>query len=142
MVSGLRYFNELRTWSVVDTSDVSSAAWTTYTPVVSSVVGTITSYTASGRFQQIGKIVFVAIDVTITNNGTGSSGINMTLPITASVTVAQSLSGSENNTTGKTIHGTITTGGGSGIVFVRQYDNAYPANTGSELIISGTYEAA
>lgn len=132
------------TFQQVDGSDLSGAAWAPYTPVVSSETGAITTYTASGRYQQIGKIVFLAVDVMITANGTGASAVNITLPVAANITINQALNGAENGTTGKSIHGVIgaSSGHGSLDMFVRNYDNTYPANSGSELILSGTYEAA
>lgn len=118
------------------------ATWSTYTPVVSSSAGAITSYTASGRYQQIGKTVFVAIDVSITNNGTGSAAVNITLPVTANAAIVQILSGSEAQTTGKAIKGIIGTAGGfsNTAANVRNYDNTYPAPT--RLALTGFYEAA
>lgn len=56
------------------------AAWETYTPTVTSNSGTLTSYTASGRWCQIQKTLIVMLDLKITNNGTGATFIEATLP--------------------------------------------------------------
>jgi hypothetical protein len=59
-------------------------AWTSFTPVLNATSGTITSYVINrARYAQIGKIVHVNYDVTVTNNGTGSETKELTLPITA-----------------------------------------------------------
>ena len=44
----------------------------TYTPVVWSLTGTITAYTATGRYKKSGGYLKFEISVTITNNGTGA----------------------------------------------------------------------
>ena len=53
-----------------------------YTPVVTAGAGTITSYTAFGGYQIVNKMMRVWFNINITNNGTGSSFIRMTLPFT------------------------------------------------------------
>jgi hypothetical protein len=59
-------------------------AWTSYTPVLTPTSGSITSYVInSAKYAKIGKTVHLAIDTTITNNGTGSGQFNYTLPVNA-----------------------------------------------------------
>ncbi len=71
--------------SAIDTSvGTGLLAWTSYTPVLTSSTGTITSYVVnSAKYAKIGKTVHLAIDTTITNNGTGGGQLNYTLPVTA-----------------------------------------------------------
>jgi len=52
----------------------------TWTPVVTSGSGSITTYTASGVYTKIGRMVQVSITVTVTTVGTASGGANVTLP--------------------------------------------------------------
>ena len=59
-------------------------AWKTYTPVVTATSGTITSFVVNeALYAQIGKTVHLVIDLTVTNNGTGSGVKQFTLPVNA-----------------------------------------------------------
>ena len=58
-------------------------AWTSYTPTVTAQAGSITAYTATGRYKQIGKTVHMQADVTITTVGTASTGMIVTIPAAA-----------------------------------------------------------
>src|SRR5687768_17034436 len=55
--------------------------WTAYTPSVSAGVGAFGSASATGRYTQIGKTVLFSLAATITNNGTGSGYVIVTLPV-------------------------------------------------------------
>lgn len=121
---------------------VAGAAWSTYTPTVTPVGGTITSLTAAGRYKQIGKTVFVRIDILITNGGGGGAGaLNCSLPpITPSSISNSILSGREIAINGWAVNGTVTTS----TIYICKYDNAYPltAANNQRIILSGEYEAA
>lgn len=58
-------------------------AWTTYTPVVTAQSGTITSYTATGRYLRKGKTVSVEVDVQITTAGSAAQAAVVSLPFTS-----------------------------------------------------------
>ena len=62
---------------------VDQAAWSTYTPTITSQGGTPTTVTATGRYKVIGKTAIVEINVTVTNAGTATGNMNATLPLTA-----------------------------------------------------------
>lgn len=55
-------------------------AWTSYTPTVTSASGTLTSASATGRYKQLGKTIFLEVDATVTTAGTGAGGLRVTLP--------------------------------------------------------------
>jgi hypothetical protein len=55
---------------------------TPFTPVVSSKTGALSSASATSIYQKIGDQVCWSVSVNITNNGTGSNAIVVTLPIT------------------------------------------------------------
>lgn len=110
-----------------------------YTPTVSSSAGTITSASATGRWCQIGRLVFVEIVITITTNGTGSGDVMVTLPTTPNSDAT--LAGRETVNTGKMLQAPIFPyGGGTAQAIVVFYDNSYPGADGSVLHISGCYE--
>ena len=109
--------------------------WTAYTPTVTSLAGSITSYTASGIYSKVGNIVFVHVGVTITNNGTGSGAIVFTMPITVG-TGNFIFDGRENAATGNQLHGIVSTGGNLNCY---TYNNAYPGGTNYVIYMSGNY---
>jgi hypothetical protein len=75
---------EIVTSNAITSGGVNIAtAWTAYTPVVTSQTNTITAYTATGRYKQIGKTVICETDVVITTVGTASGIMLVTIPVTA-----------------------------------------------------------
>lgn len=57
---------------------------TSFTPTVTPQSGSITSYTSSGSYFRIGKLIFWSMTVGVTDAGTGSGILYATLPFTAS----------------------------------------------------------
>lgn len=56
----------------------------TYTPVPNPGSGAITSYTSSGKYTKIGNVVTVFASVVLTNVGTASGQLQITLPFNPS----------------------------------------------------------
>ena len=110
----------------------------TYTPVVSSITGTITSYTSSASYIKIGRVVTIGYIITITNNGTGAGNVLMTLPFTIGSQYCSGVA-RENALTGNTVQ---VFGNPSGTQVLFNYLNTYPAVTGSSFIGSLTYICA
>jgi hypothetical protein len=54
-----------------------------YTPVVTAQTGTMTSYSAVGKYVKIGKVVHLTLNILITNVGTGTNALFVTLPLAA-----------------------------------------------------------
>jgi len=115
-------------------------SYTAYTPTVTSQTGTITSYTATGGYYEVGKMVYLTATVNVTNAGTGSGGLNLTLPFTNNSTYNGTVSGREQVNTGATLDGIIGTG--STTAYIVFYNNATTIVTGNNLIISGFYQRA
>jgi len=108
----------------------------TWTPVIAAGSGAITSYTSSGRYTKVGRLVTVEITYTITNNGTGASyGEISGLPYTASVGCVGITR--FNGTTGLSGQYSVAAGGTSGTVW--NYDNTYPWATNAAGTITITY---
>ena len=59
---------------------IDNTAWTAYTPTVTAFSGTLTTVSATGRQKTIGKSCTVSGSVTITTVGSGSGGVNVSLP--------------------------------------------------------------
>lgn len=115
------------------------AAWNTYTPTVSAQIGTITTASASGRYQQIGKVVFITVTCTVTTAGTGSGNLSLSLPVTANTTItSQVVNGIEGATTGNSVRGLI----GSTTMNIRDYKNAGVIVDGAVVFLTGSYEAS
>ena len=112
-------------------------AWKSYTPTVTTVTGTITSYTATGRYKVSGKTCFVELNIVITNNGTGAGQILTTLPFTSSNT-NYVICGREIVATGVALTGTVNSSSSS--LSVCKYDNSYPGGSGYTLTLTGVYE--
>lgn len=110
----------------------------TWTPTLTTVAGTITSYTSSGRYQKIGNRIYFVATGTLTNAGTGS-GLRMTLPFAAAAAIGSySAAGRETVGAGKAIQGEIAPSGTYVSVFV--YDNSNACITNYNNVIIGFYE--
>jgi hypothetical protein len=113
----------------------------TYTPTVTAGSGTITAYTASGRYIKQGKHIHVQILVSISNNGTGAGLIQVTLPFAvANNSQAPVGCGREDAVTGKMlqVRGIANTSNAT----VYTYDNVYPGDAGHSLLLSMDYISA
>jgi hypothetical protein len=112
-----------------------AGAWTTYTPTVTATTGSITSYTSSGRYTRIGKTVVVWFTYNITNNGTGSATVDVSLPIAGNSDLLATGSGIQLST-GAQIQGFMT---GPSTVRIALYNFGYPS---ANMRFTMTYEAA
>lgn len=110
-------------------------AWTAYTPTVSITGG---AGTATGRYKQIGKTLFINATLVVTTGGTGAS---ITLPpgmIAGPATCY--LFGREFATTGFLFVGVVG-GSQSGVTPIR-YDNISAVTTGWQITLNGVLEIA
>ena len=107
----------------------------TWTPTIASTVGAITSYTIqSAIYRKLGDMVFATVTFTITNNGTGSGYITITLPFTS---VERTTGLMINVSTG--VPGLVTVAGGGALGYCVQDNNTDPAVTGNPLNCSFAY---
>ncbi len=112
-------------------------AWSTYTPSLTSGLGSITSTAVgTGRFTQVGKTVFCSIDVRITTNGVGSFSLIVGLPVASRGVVA--FAGREVAVTGKMLYGATATAASTAIM--NYADNTYPGIDGGRYVLGGSYE--
>lgn len=117
----------------------STPTWTTYTPTVTAQTGSITTYTATGRYWKTGKFCTVTNTINVTNIGTAAGNLLSTLPFTA---------GSTNNFSGS-VRETDVNGDG-GTVLIQANDTTLQTRrigagvywwaNGIRLIITITYE--
>lgn len=114
-----------------------AAAWTAYTPTVAAGLGTLTTVSGTGRWLQIGKLTFVEVVITITANGTGSSYLTATLPVTAAA--AAVFAGREAAISGVMVQGTVAASSSSLVII--NYAGAYPGASGAIITISGALES-
>ena len=113
---------------------------TSYTPTVSSSSGSITSYTSNGYWLRLGKLVFVSYNFIITNNGTGSGNLQMTLPFTNAANVRATGSWQETAATGSYGFMYLNTSSATGIL--TDFNVAYPGGTGRRFQGQIWYEVA
>jgi hypothetical protein len=107
-----------------------------FNPVVTASSGAITSYTSVGTYTKIGNLVSFHFSVTITNKGTGTAGLKVTLPFTC---VSTSIgSGRENAVTGVMCQLTAF----STYCNILDYSNATIIATNNIILGSITYQAA
>lgn len=114
-------------------------AWTPYTPTLACGAGTLTTAAATGRYKQIGKMVTVEIDATITTNGSCATYLSATLPVQAAahkyvLPVFE---------TANSLAGTFMINNGLSQLFgaFRRYNNVYPVGDGDTISTTGVYEA-
>lgn len=112
----------------------------TWTPVISSAAGTITSYSVnSATYTRIGRRVIVDFDITITDNGTGTAGINITgVPFNVATAYASCGSFREVAATGNV--GAIIASSSTNLQ-AANYDNAYAGGTNYRLVGTFSYNA-
>ena len=119
---------------------ISSAAWTAYSPTVSTGGGSIATLgTVTGRYWNVGKSVAFQVGVPITSAGTGSGHVSATLPFAAAA-FDYVVAGREKAATGKMLQGHIEAS--SSIVKIFDYTNSYPGVNSANLVLSGIYEKA
>ena len=112
-------------------------AWTVSNPVPTASSGTFTSVSCTLRVKKIGFINFVNISIIVTTNGTAAGAVLLPLPFTAAATTV--IAGREVQAAGKMLSGTINAGAAS--ISIANYDNSYPASSGTTLSLSGVIES-
>jgi hypothetical protein len=107
----------------------------TWTPVVASTLGTITSYTSSAVYTRIGRTVINLIRVDITDNGTGAGGLIVSGFPHAVALIGMSGATREDTATGIGICASQNT---STSIYVASTINTYPVATGQGFTIEIT----
>jgi hypothetical protein len=117
-----------------------NSAWTSYTPTITAAGGSITSYTASGAYQLIGKTCIANMNINITNAGTGSGSTNIILPVTPAARIQIGGYGMEVNVNGGMLKGYIPASSTS--MQTTYYNNGGTVQTNAILIVTVIYETA
>jgi hypothetical protein len=107
----------------------------TWVPTVTPGAGAITAYTTTCAYVKIGKIVICYGKINISNNGTGSGSVIITLPFTSGNTGAGC--GRERAATGNQLQ--LDVASGETVATIYTYDNLYPGGTNYELAFQLTY---
>ena len=108
----------------------------TWSPSVTSGVGTITTVTAVGNYTKIGRNVIADIKITITDNGTGAGFLKTTLPFVPT-NISSCGFGRENNVTGVGVSFQAEASvNNANLVTVT---NTYPGGTGYVITATLTY---
>lgn len=109
----------------------------TWTPVVTSGGGTITSYTSAGNYTRVGNVLTIFMRTKITNPGTASGNLNFSgLPFTArtvGIAYITSVTARENNLTGVNYSALIAQSATTGLIVNPSW------TTNVEYLFSATY---
>jgi hypothetical protein len=135
----LKYDSGLGYWKNVpfDTSALTDYTTGTYTPTVTAQTGTITTYTATGAYTKIGRLINVSAKITITTNGTAAGYLIMSLPsgLAADNAITQIGAGREDGVTGDMLQ-VLSAASNVNIV---SYDGVYPGGDGHVVYATLTY---
>jgi hypothetical protein len=121
-----------------------ATGWTSYTPVVAPITGSITSYSLTlAKWQRIGKTCIVKYAFTLTNAGTGS-GLVFDIPFTATSDAVELNvgAGREYQTTGNMTQIKIDSGYSTTKAAINIYNNTQPCVTGYRHSGTIVYEVA
>ena len=121
---------------VNDIAVVSSDEWIPYAPVVTSTKGNVSAYTASAKAKHHNTQVFIIGEVVVTDNGTGSGALSVSLPIITDSNIS-ALTG-KNITTGKGLTGIVA---GNRLQLVNSGDGSYPLRSGDRIVFNAMYSA-
>lgn len=113
------------------------AAWTAYTPTVTSSVGAITSYTSSGQYIDIGKVRHIQAYAKIVNAGTASSSIHVSLPLDKLPVNSFSLNAIQIASGYSCI---ARVAGSVNYIDIKKYDGTFPGVTDSQFLVTGFYD--
>jgi hypothetical protein len=109
----------------------------TWTPVVSASAGTITTYTATGKYTKIGRTVVLSFVVNFVVAGTGAGTIFIDgVPFNAAAAASDGGAGRESANTGYTFGITFGT---TSRLYVNKYDGGYPGLLNDKLPGTITY---
>jgi hypothetical protein len=114
-----------------------NAAWTSFTPVVTSATGSITSYTATGAYTRIGKLCVMRFTIVVTNAGTAAAAMLVTMPFNAVAGVQMGVA-RETAAVGFMSSVTVT----QTRLEVNKYDNTTPFGSGYSTSGTVSYEVA
>jgi len=105
-----------------------------WAPVVTASSGSITSYTSSGRYTRVGRVVTAVITFKITNIGAATGALIASLPFPTDAVITYIGAGRDDNT-GNMVQGRVTPGIPSSIYFAT-YINGSIAATNTEVLFS------
>jgi len=110
----------------------------TWTPVVTSLTGSITTYTSAGQYRKIGSLVVAQFQYGLTNNGTGATAIALGgLPFAGTTNTAGGLA-REIAVTGVCGGGYLS---GTTTILIVTAAGAYMGGTGWQVVGTISYQA-
>jgi len=114
------------------------AAWSTYTPTITTGSGTITTLgTITGRYKQLGKVVVLQLVIPITTNGTGAGDVRATAPV--AIQQRNYGTGKDIGVSSKQLN--VIANPATALIQITNYDNTYPGANGAQLEVTVIYEA-
>jgi len=117
-----------------------NAAWTSYTPTITSQNGTITTSSGEGYYTRVGKMCAIYVRANVITAGTGNGYLRVTVPFTARGIIEQIGVGRETAANGKALTAKIAASDNA--MEIIYYDAAGATVSGTRNIISMVYEVA
>jgi hypothetical protein len=117
-----------------------NAAWTSYTPTITSQNGTITTSSGEGYYTRVGKMCAIYVRANVITAGTGTGYLRVTVPFTARGIIEQIGIGRETAANGKALTAKIAASDNA--MEIIYYDATGATVTGTRNIISMVYEVA
>lgn len=117
-----------------------NAAWTSYTPTITSQNGTITTSSGEGYYTRVGKMCALYVRANVITAGTGTGYLRVTVPFTARGIIEQIGIGRETAANGKALTAKIAAFDNA--MEIIYYDATGATVTGTRNIISMVYEVA
>ncbi len=117
-----------------------NAAWTSYTPTITSQNGTITTSSGEGYYTRVGKMCAIYVRANVITAGTGTGYLRVTVPFTARGIIEQIGIGRETAANGKALTAKIAASDNA--MDIIYYDATGATVTGTRNIISMVYEVA
>lgn len=114
------------------------AAWSAWNPVVTATTGTYTTVTSAGFYRQVGNTIEYRVKITLTTVGTGSGKMKVPVPV-GTFRSDNCGVGIEIALTGKTVTAWGQTAA-TNFFQLQFYDNTSAFGSGTQIVISGTYE--
>ena len=117
-----------------------NAAWTSYTPTITSQSGTITTSSGEGYYTRVGKMCAIYVRANVITAGTGTGYLRVTVPFTARGIIEQIGVGRETAANGKALTAKIAASDNA--MEIIYYDATGATVSGTRNIISMVYEVA
>jgi hypothetical protein len=122
-----------------DGTNLDLAAWDSYTPILTTQFGTITTSTVTATYKQIGKTIAFQMSILLTDVGSAMGALYATLPFQTAANSAFVFVGRENAISGLMCQGHVA--GNQTNFFIHFYNNTSVLSNGNLIWLTGVYQS-